>query len=82
MIQELSALFPKSISSISIKINNILDLLLSKSKGFLFLLYLIISFPYTYWSLNGSVSKSPLVLVLQCISIGISKILVFVKEFV
>lgn len=77
---KLSSLIPKSILIISTKINEILDLLLSKSKGFLVLLCMIIGFPTFSWDLTSCIDSNSLVIVLKLISKGIHTIIIFLKS--
>lgn len=79
---KLSILFPNSLTTISTKINDTLDLLLSRSKGFLYLLCLIIGFSQYSWSLSSFIDKNSIFIVLQFISIGINQIFIFVEKFI
>ncbi|MCX5848851.1 MAG: hypothetical protein NTW65_05335 [Deltaproteobacteria bacterium] len=63
-----SDMFPQFVSAISTKLNIILDSILSNSKGFMFLLCLIIGFPQYGWNLILSVYSSAIIIVLDFIS--------------
>lgn len=66
--ETLSVIFPSFISEISSKFNSILDSFLSKSRGFIFLLCLIIGFPPYGWGILPCISKSAIIIVLGFLS--------------
>ncbi len=72
--EKLSAIFPQILTSISTKINKILNLFFSQSKSFLFLILILIGIPTYSWSLIGFVNSSAFVILLKFFSIMIESV--------
>lgn len=78
--KELSIIFPKFLSTISAKINDLLDFILGNSN--VLLLCTLIGFSMYSWSLIGSIQSSSVYIILNFFSKIFRHLLLFVNEFV
>jgi hypothetical protein len=66
--KKLAVLFPSIIATLSSKINYIMDSFLSKSRGFLLLLCILIGVPVCSWNLFSCVNTNSFIIILRFIS--------------